>query len=58
MISEVHISLIDVLNPGVGYQVRILDDRGCTLLFTGSDPADGKDLLTYADALRVAEYYK
>jgi hypothetical protein len=57
-ISEVYISLCDPLNAGFGYQVRILDARGDTLLFTGRDPVTGSDLLTLADALRVAGMYQ
>jgi hypothetical protein len=57
-IGDVSISLCDHLNPGFGYQVKITDDRGNVLLFSGRDPQTGKDLLTYADALVVASYYQ
>lgn len=57
MISHASISLCDNLNPGFGYQVRITNDRGQDILFTANDPNTGKDLLTWADALRVLGYY-
>lgn len=56
-ISEIHTALCDHLNEGFGYQIRIIDTRGNTVLFTSCDPANGTDLLTYKDALRVAEQY-
>jgi len=57
-ISETHITLCDPLNEGLGYQVRIVNNRGITLLFTSRDPITGADLLTYTDALRVATFYQ
>lgn len=57
MIAEVHITLCDILNPGFGYQLRIVDTTGRSLLFTDRDPATGSNLSTYADALRVATMY-
>jgi hypothetical protein len=56
-ISETHITLCDHLNEGFGYQIRIVDTRGVTLLFTSRDPVNGLDLLTHSDALRVAAAY-
>ena len=57
MIGIVSICLVDHLNPGFGYQIRIIDDRGQTVLFTSRDPLTGQDLLTLADCLRVAQNY-
>jgi hypothetical protein len=34
MIGEIKISLCDPLNPWLGYQIRIKDERGRTLLFS------------------------
>jgi hypothetical protein len=56
-IAHVEIGLCDVLNPRFGYQIRVTDDDGETLLFTSLDPVTGRDLLTYSDALRVACSY-
>jgi len=56
-ISEVHITLCDHLNAGFGYQIRVVDQSGRTILFTSRDPSTGRDLLTYDDALRVAVGY-
>lgn len=51
-------SLIDALNPGFGYSLRIEDaNNGELLLFTSRDPATGADLLTPVDCLRVVAYY-
>jgi hypothetical protein len=55
-IMHVVIALCDSLNHGFGYSILVEKD-GRQLLFTSVDPQDGKDLLTYADALRVAGYY-
>ena len=56
-ISECRIGLCDNMNPSIGYQIRIVDSEGKDILFASRDPVDGKDLLTYNDALRVAGYY-
>lgn len=56
-VSTVLITLCDNLNPGFGYQIRIQDQQGKTLLFTSRDPSTGKDLLTLGEALLVASYY-
>lgn len=53
---ELAITLCDALNPGHGYQMR-LTLGGADVFFGAKDPATGADLLTYADALRVASYY-
>jgi hypothetical protein len=56
-IGEVRVALCDPLNPGFGYSVRLVDHRGKTLVLTSRDPETGADLLTCADALRVAGVY-
>jgi hypothetical protein len=56
-IGEVRVALCDPLNPGFGYSVRLVDDRGRTLVLTSRDPESGADLHTCADALRVAGVY-
>lgn len=53
---EAVITLCDPMNPSIGYQIR-LERRGERLLFTAVDPMTGTDLITFADALRVAGYY-
>ena len=53
---EAAFTLVDALNPGFGYQIRIT--RGPqTLLWTSRNPATGKDLLTAADCLEVLAMY-
>ncbi len=56
-IGAVHISLCDPLNPAFGYQIQVEDRDGITRLHTSRAPDTGADLLTYADALRVAGLY-
>ena len=57
MIDQVVIALCDVLNPGFGYQVRVVDERGLLLISASKDPVTGSDLLSLADAIRVAATY-
>ena len=54
--TEVKISLIDSLNPSIGYQMRINHGER-TLLFTSRHPVTGADLLTLRDCLEVAAMY-
>ena len=50
--------LVDVLNPGCGYQIEITDeDSGLQLLFTGNHPVTRKPLLTASECLEVASMY-
>lgn len=52
---SVFISLVDWLNPGFGYQIRI--QRGEeTVLFTSNHPKTGKPL-TYKDCVEIANSY-
>ena len=57
VISAVHIDLIDNSNPSLGYEIRIVNINGMKLLHTTSDPMTGEMMLSYQDALRVANYY-
>ncbi len=57
MISHCRISLCDPLNAGFGYQIRITDTQDNLLIYTSVDPATGKDLVTFGDAIRVAAQY-
>lgn len=57
-IAAVIITLCDPLNAGFGYQIKVQNDRGGILLFANRDPATGAELLTLADALRVAHSYE
>jgi hypothetical protein len=56
-IGEARIALIDAANPSIGYQLRVVNTRGETVLFTAADPTTGSDLVTFSDALRVVGAY-
>jgi len=53
---EASFTLCDVLNPKIGYQVKI-NRREETLLFTSRDPVTGADLLTARDCLDVIDAF-
>lgn len=52
-IGSIHISLCDALNPSCGYDLRVTDSHGRELVFTSTDPATGKLLLSVEHALGV-----
>jgi hypothetical protein len=59
---EASISLCDPMNPGFGYQIRIVraapPGAPVDVLFTSRDPVTGKDLLTYEQCLDVLAMYR
>jgi hypothetical protein len=58
MLIDASFSLCDPLNSGFGYQLKITDAQTGATVFSGHvDPAEGSDLLTAADCLRVLSYY-
>ena len=52
---EAEFTLCDVLNPKIGYQVKI--NRREETLFASRDPVTGNDLLTARDCLDVIEAF-
>ena len=58
--QHIHVEFgpVDTLNPGCGYQVKIVRaTTGMTLLNTATAPDTGTALLTPADCLRVVSMY-
>lgn len=53
----VQFCLIDPLNPGFGYSLRIEEAVPRVLFFGSKAPDTGADLLTPADCLRVIQMY-
>ena len=54
---EATVSLVDHMNPSIGYEVKITQGR-FVILHTANDPVDGSLLLDFGDALRVLDYYR
>lgn len=55
---EATISLVDHMNPGIGYQITITDARnGAALLLTSRHPITGQDLLAYEECIEVLNGY-
>lgn len=53
---SVTFSLCDHLNPGFGYQIKIVNGNGATVLLTDKHPLTGADL-DFAGCLEVASMY-
>ncbi len=55
---EASFALCDIHNPGLGYQVKVIDAMtNQTLLFTSRDPITGQDLLTARQCVDVIDCF-
>jgi hypothetical protein len=54
---QVSFGPVDTLNPDCGYQLRITNDNGQTILFTSVAPDTGRALCSPSDCLRVVLMY-
>ncbi len=59
---EASLSLCDPMNPGFGYQLRIVrvaaPGAPVDVLFTSRNPVTGEDLLTFGQCLDVLAMYR